>query len=292
MTQIDRSYYHCGGPTGILLVHGLGGTPVELRDVAQALARQGYTVHCCQLAGHCASAEDLRRSTWHDWYRSVETGHDTLRRHCRTIIAGGLSMGALLALHLACQRKGQVAGLSWFAQCLHLDGSSMPWYGFLLRYLRLHPVRINLGVVERQAHGIKDERIRTFVLKGMLGNEAEAGTFSTPLRAFAQFNALGAVVRREMCEIDVPTLIFHSRQDDMANLGNALEIQRRLGGPVETLVLDDRDHLVTLDRQRDVVVDRSLEFAERITLLTDLQSRKARGGGPSQLTVGDPRGSW
>lgn len=33
---------------------------------------------------------------------------------------------------------------------------------------------------------------------------------------------------------------------------------------VETVVLDDRYHMVTLDRQRHVVVDRSLDFVDRL----------------------------
>ena len=56
----DRSTFHQGSRTGFLLVHGLGGTPVELRFVAQGLARAGYSVLCCQLAGHCGTAEQLR----------------------------------------------------------------------------------------------------------------------------------------------------------------------------------------------------------------------------------------
>ena len=67
----DRSLFIPGGRVGILLVHGLGGTPVELRFIAQALARAGHTVYCCQLAGHCGTPEELRRSTWREWYASV-----------------------------------------------------------------------------------------------------------------------------------------------------------------------------------------------------------------------------
>ena len=48
----DRSMFVPGGRVGVLLIHGLGGTPVELRFIAQGLARAGYTVYCCQLAGH------------------------------------------------------------------------------------------------------------------------------------------------------------------------------------------------------------------------------------------------
>ena len=45
---------------GFLLIHGLGGTPIEMRYVAQGLARAGHTAHVPQLAGHCGTAADLK----------------------------------------------------------------------------------------------------------------------------------------------------------------------------------------------------------------------------------------
>ena len=88
----DRSTFHAGGRVGFLLVHGLGGTPVELRFVAQGLARAGHTVSCCQLAGHCGSHQDLRFSSWQEWYQSVEEAHDRLRQSCDVVIAGDLRL--------------------------------------------------------------------------------------------------------------------------------------------------------------------------------------------------------
>src|SRR5256885_13491526 len=84
----DRSQFFRGGRLGVLLVHGLGGTPTELGFIAHGLARAGHTVYCCQLAGHCRTPEQLRRSTWQEWYASVEEAHDRLREHCDIIIAG------------------------------------------------------------------------------------------------------------------------------------------------------------------------------------------------------------
>ena len=75
-----------------------------MRFVAIGLARAGYTVSCPQLAGHCGSFEDLRASGWRDWYATVEDALVDLRKRCKTVIVGGLSMGAVLALHLAAQR--------------------------------------------------------------------------------------------------------------------------------------------------------------------------------------------
>ena len=76
---VDRTTFHKGGRTGILLIHGLGGTPVEVRFIAQGLARAGFTVMCCQLAGHCGTSDDLRNSTWREWCASVEQAHDRLK---------------------------------------------------------------------------------------------------------------------------------------------------------------------------------------------------------------------
>ena len=60
----DKSLRFASGPEGFLLIHGLGGTPVEMRYIAQGLARAGYTVHVPQLAGHCGTVEELKATTW------------------------------------------------------------------------------------------------------------------------------------------------------------------------------------------------------------------------------------
>src|SRR6476661_1390431 len=53
--QKDQSYRVAGNNVGVLLIHGLCGTASEMRYVANCQARQGYTVLCPQLAGHCGT---------------------------------------------------------------------------------------------------------------------------------------------------------------------------------------------------------------------------------------------
>lgn len=256
---------HTGGRIGFLLIHGLGGTPVELRFVAQGLARAGHTVSCCQLAGHCGTVEDLRTSTWEQWYASVEQAHDRLKKQCDVIIAGGLSMGGILALHLAHRRPSDVHGLTLYAPTLKLDGWSMPWHSILLRLIRPTNILFEFNLPEHDPYGIKDERLRGFVVGSMLsGDSAEAGVFSTPLRSFAHFNSLVSVVKKELGEIKTPALIMHPRDDDIASIGNAFYLQRKLGGLVDVVVMDDSYHIITLDRQRHLVVERSLMFASAL----------------------------
>lgn len=258
----DRSVFIPGGRVGVLLIHGLGGTPVELRFVAQGLARAGYTVLCSQLAGHGGTPEELRRSTWPEWYASVEAAHDRLREHCDIVVAGGLSMGCILALLLAQNRPQGVQGLLLLAPALKLDGWAMPWHSRLLQYVRPTRVRLEWDVAEREPYGIKDERMRALVVSGM--QSGEAGTYSTPLRSFANMNALVAVVKKGLGRVRQPAFIVHPRDDDMASLKNTHYLQSNLGGLVETLILDDSYHIVTLDQQRHLVVETSERFVARV----------------------------
>ena len=250
-----------GGRVGILLIHGLGGTPIELRFIAQTLARAGNTVYCCQLAGHCGTPEELRRSTWQEWHASVEAAHDMLREHCDTILAGGLSMGGILALHLARNRPDSVHGLLLFAPTLRLDGWSMPWYSRPLHYLRPLPIKLEFDLAEREPYGLKDERVRALVVSSMQsGNSGQAGVFSTPMRSFANFNVIVSLVKRELDQVRQPVLIVHPREDDIASIENAQYLQTHLGGLVETLILDNSYHMVTLDQQRHIVAERAERF--------------------------------
>lgn len=265
MNTPDHTLRYPGGRICFLLIHGLGGTPLEMKFVAQGLARRGNAVECVQLAAHCGSLEDLRESTWQQWYESVAAAHTRLRRSYDSVIVGGLSMGAVLALHLAGQRPAAVDGLVLLAPTLVLNGWSMPWYSFLLRFVRPTFMKLDYNLKERPPYGLKDERVRAFVARSMQsGDSAKAGMLATPIRAFAEFNRLVAVVRRELSRIHTPALILHPRHDDMAGLTNSLHLQRCLAGPVHTVVLDDSYHIVTLDRQRHIVVERADAFAREI----------------------------
>ena len=55
-----------------------------------------------------------------------------------------------------------------------------------------------------------------------------------------------------------PSLIVHPLEDDYAALNNATYLSGKLGGNVELVVLDDCYHIVTVDRQRHLVVEASI----------------------------------
>lgn len=250
-----------GGKVGILLLHRLCGTPVEMRFVANGLAAQGYTVHCPVLAGHCGTEEELKNSTWTDWYRSAELALDELRKECDVVIAGGLSAGAVLAVLLAAKNPTKIQGTTLLAPTLWLNGWMIPWYAKFFRLVQQKWVANLFSFPHHDPHGIKDVRIREFIQRARASRGAtETGHAVTPGAAVFEHHSLVKAVQKMVGYVKQPTLIVHPLEDDYAGLSNATYLRDNIQGPVDLTVLDDCYHIVTVDRQRHLVVEAIVRF--------------------------------
>jgi carboxylesterase len=238
------------GPTGCLLVHGLTGTPYEMRFLGTQLHAAGYTVHGVCLAGHATTVHDLEACSWRDWYRSVEVGLETLHAHCARTVAVGLSLGGLLIARLGIERAAGVDALVLLAPALRLAN---PWPTRLEWVLRsawpLVPRRWRYRY--KPGSDIRDPEAR----------QAHPGYRQVPLRSVLETLALQRLVRAELGRVAQPTLALHGGMDRTVSLESLELVRRALPNLRGSVVLPASGHVITVDAERARVAEEITRFA-------------------------------
>ncbi|MFA7269273.1 MAG: alpha/beta fold hydrolase [Sterolibacterium sp.] len=257
----NKSFRYGDGADAVLLIHGLTGTPVEIQTVGRGLAKEGFSVYGVQLAGHCGTEADLMETGWHDWYRSVENAWQEIDQAHPNVFVAGMSMGAIMSMHLAAQHPGKIRGLGLYSTTLFYDGWAVPKLAFLLPMLLQTPLGKRYRFIENFPYGIKNERLRAYIHNSMMSGESElAGNLGMSGGSLRELRRLIAIVKTEMPAIRTPALVIHAEHDDVTSPRNAEYVARHLGGPVRVELLHDCYHMITLDQERDKVVHLSAEF--------------------------------
>lgn len=250
MAPAAAPFHFPGGRISCLLLHGFTATPEEMRFLGERLAALGHTVRGTRLAGHGTHEEDLRGSRWQDWCASARADLEELREESDQVFVIGQSMGALIALHLAAEHPRDIAGLALLAPAIRLRQRWLPWIRPLLPLLAL-----------AQPYQGKDSA----------GDVADPESLTRrltyrriPLRSVHQMLELRRRVLRRLPSITPPALVMHSRQDHTCDATSLEVLARRLGGSVDTVLLEDSFHCLSVDVDRETVADRIGSFVQRV----------------------------
>jgi carboxylesterase len=239
-----EEFHHDGGDVGVLLCHGFTGSPQGLRGWAQALAEAGYTVDLPLLPGHGTTWQEMNRSTWRDWYGTVDASFAGLRARCSTVVVGGLSMGGALALRLAIEHGTDVAGVVLVNPAVKVEDPR----------LRLLPV---IRRVVSSFPGIASDIAKP--------GSTELAYDRVPLHALASFLQLQADVVPRLPSVTSPLLLLRSAVDHVVPASSSRLILDRVGSAdLAEIVLADSYHVATLDHDADRIVAESLAFLTRV----------------------------
>jgi carboxylesterase len=256
-----------------ILIHGLTGTPNEMKYLANFLNKKGYTVACPRLAKHGGPIDDLRKARWQEFYRSARSvlTEGELAGAKGPVFASGLSMGALFALLLADEFKERISAVSCLAPTLFYDGWNTPYSKYLLP-LACTPLRHFFYFKEEPPYGIKNEAVRERVHRYYsnaslddLENVAQYGYPYFPVALLYQLQLLVKYVSRRLPRIKQPVQLIQAKDDDMTSAKNSKYIYDRIGSDIKEIVLlYNSYHMVTADQERDTVAAKMDAFFNRI----------------------------
>jgi carboxylesterase len=258
----------------ILLIHGITGTPSEMRYLGKSLNKAGYTIYCNTLPRHCSTLGELKKVTWQEIFESVIQDLRFLEKDYPFVFVGGLSMGALMAVHLAFKFPERVRGLIALAPTFFYDGWALH-KGKVLLNLAWHVpyLRNAIDIREGWPYGLKDEELRGSVerfYKGALANKFYNkvllfGSPFFPLVCLYQHHLFSKIVKNELSSVKLPIIIIHAKEDDMTSLRNANFLYEKIGSSCKSLVvLEDSYHMITIDKDKDRVAGEIINFLGKI----------------------------
>jgi carboxylesterase len=232
-----------GAAPAVLCLHGLTGTPYEVRPPAEALAEQGFFCRGPLLPGHGTDVSDLFAIGRDAWIEAILVAHDALAARHERVYVLGLSLGGVLALALAQRRS--LAGAVVMAAPLRLPAFVRSGVPLLARVMRALPKR----------PAILDEEARA----------RHPGYDRMPLGAVNELLRLAREVEAGLDRVSAAVQLIYSRKDPTVPAYNAGIVMRGLPpGEHELHWLDDSAHVLPVDRERELVARRVVDFLQRL----------------------------
>jgi len=256
---------------GVVLIHGITGTPMEMRPLARHLERLGYRVEIPLIPGHGAGYRELLSTTWQDWLRGVREAVQKLTRECSEVVVVGLSAGGLLAT-LVADECPEVIGIVLLALHLGIPGPHItPVAQWAYRMIVRVPIlRRHWYFLEPPPYGLKDQRLQQRITEAIAasrhGETTQFGLFRTYVETLRQMEMLEAHVRRVAPRIQCPVFLLHSVEDTMLSVDNATTMYGLLGSSDKSIrFIAGCDHVMTVDLRKDDVARDVGTFIARVS---------------------------
>ena len=238
--QGAEPFYVENGKVGVLISHGYTGSPQSMRYLAEGLAQAGFTVALPRLKGHGTTSVDMATATASDWIGDVEEAAAWLKKRCDILFMAGLSMGGTLTLFMAGQHPDWFKGIIPINAILSANNPDLA----SLAYMRGAPSEVQGVGGDIKAPGV-----------------AELAYPVVPVATVKELFALMKVTEELLPRITCPALIIASREDHIVPPINADTILQRLPGTNKQILwLENSYHVATLDNDKDIIVQRSIEF--------------------------------
>jgi carboxylesterase len=248
-----NEFFFPGAGISALLVHGMTGTPYEMRYLGERLAARGVRVRGVRLTGHARTPEELGAASYDNWYESVVKGLEELRQFGEPIVVVGLSAGAVLSARLAADQGESVAGIVMLAPAFFLPASLT----LLLKSLRgvLGSLVDSIYLYNRDGSDIHDAAAKS------VHPTCRLMPLSGPMKLFD----LNALVKPMLPRVTQPALIMHARRDHTCPMKkNVSYVMKHLGSSEKRAIeLEHSYHIITVDSDKERVVSEVAEFVER-----------------------------
>jgi esterase/lipase len=257
-----------GRQPAALLVHGFGGTPAEMRGLAEALHAEGWTAQAILLPGFGTELATLTGRRSKEWLDAVEkAAHELVSSGHRPLLLVGYSMGAALSLAMA--NTIRPAGLVALAPFWWEEKWWTPVVEFFVRPF------LPIGFRPLRKADFANPQLRQGIAKFMPGidlddpaTQAAMREFRVPLGLIDQVRALSRRVWATAPEVGSPALVVQGTRDSVVRTPQTRRLAARLAQPTRYVEVNSEHDLTMPDNPvwpevRSAVVSFAREMAHR-----------------------------
>ena len=249
------------GTSGMAVVFlpGLQGSMLELGSIPKAIKKLGHTSCIPRINGYSAQSGF---DTFDIWLSELDSVVNLLLENHDQVCLIGLSMGATLAIAYEAdyQKNLPVVALS---PVFAFDGWSVPWY-YPLLYIVFKLGITNWHYKESQPYGLRNPEVRRRVAKQILEQETtEVGSASLSAKHLYQSLRLIEFAKKILQDFRSDLKIICSIDDDVVAPTTIDWISKSIRSSTCKIIwLGGSYHIITLDNEREIVVNESVEFIQ------------------------------
>lgn len=236
-----------GKMPAVLLIHGFGGSPYDLKPLTEKLVKNNIAVYSILLSGHGTSPKDLLKVGEGDWYKEVLSAYDYLDKKYGKVSVVGFSIGGALAIKLATERPvKRIALISpYFKAKRH-------WYYF--NSLQWWAKRIN--------------NVISFVRKLKIGQINSHNGLSQyiaykhlPLKSIEIPERIGEESFSIVSKVKCPILVLHSQGDNVADFEKSYQAFQKIDSVNKEFVKYKKsNHIILYDYDAQDALNRLMGF--------------------------------
>ncbi len=236
-------FLYKGNDVGLLFTHGFGSNPEALREMAKYLHEtEGYTCRAVRLKGHGTSVQDMERTNFIDWYKSVEEGYKKLKKEVSRVILVGHSLGATLSLLLSVYHDVEaIVTISPPLKLHRPDAKYLPLISWFLRYWPTK--RSEAELYEQRGHHYYPYR---------------------PLKCVTSLFDLMEVTRKRLHKVNVPIYAAIGLQDPRVNKENIDLLFQEIRSDYKESYYYNGNHSVHLGEAKEPIHESVRQFLRKV----------------------------
>jgi carboxylesterase len=185
---------------GCLLIHSFTASPSEVRPLGVFLRNHGYSGIAPLLPGHGSVPDDLRTTSWLDWYSNAREGLYYLKDNYTRCVVIGVSLGSVIATMLAASpERENISGLILISPSQHSPSSLVKTVLPFLKYIKKDFPTITEH--EMKIEELTNEKVEQFFYD------------KRPTEALIELYKIIGFTNKRLSLINQPTLIIHHKKD-------------------------------------------------------------------------------